>query len=63
MISAPLSDSGQMKVQYASDDAVVDDLTGQAYVEQFGMETFQRADNAVRANKASRYTAGLSESL
>ncbi len=52
-----------MKVQYASDDAVMDDLAGQAYVEHFGMETFQRADNAVRANKASRYTAGLSESL
>jgi vacuolar protein sorting-associated protein VTA1 len=26
-------------------------------VEQFGLETFQRADNAVRANKASRQTA------
>ncbi len=48
-----------MKVQYASDDAVMDDLAGQAYVEHFGMETFQRADNAVRANKASRYTAIL----
>ena len=30
---------------------------GKAYVEQFGLETFERADNAVRANKASRQTA------
>ena len=43
-----------MKVQHASDDAIYDDLAGQAYVEQFGQETFQRADNAMRANKASR---------
>ncbi|KAI9764558.1 MAG: hypothetical protein M1840_008384 [Geoglossum simile] len=32
-------------------------MAGQAYVEQFGLETFQRAENAVRANKASRQTA------
>lgn len=45
-----------MKSQYATNDAIHDDLAGQAYVEQFGLETFTRADNAVRANKASRLT-------
>lgn len=44
-----------MKTQYANDDAILDDLAGQAYVEQFGSETFQRADNAMRANKSSRF--------
>ena len=32
-------------------------MTGQAYTEQFGLETLQRADNAVRVNKATRQTA------
>ncbi|EEP81836.1 predicted protein [Uncinocarpus reesii 1704] len=41
----------------ADDDSVTDDTAGQAYVEQFGLETFHRADNAVRANKASLQTA------
>ena len=36
---------------------MTDDVAGKAYVEQFGLETFSRADNAVRANKASRQTA------
>lgn len=44
----------QMKANNPSNDAIADDVAGQAYVEQFGLETFQRADNAVRANKASR---------
>lgn len=43
-----------MKADNADNDAMVDDIAGQAYIEQFGLETFQRADNAVRANKASR---------
>ncbi|KAI9784789.1 MAG: hypothetical protein M1839_001519 [Geoglossum umbratile] len=47
----------QMKTQNAGNDAILDDMAGQAYVEQFGLETFQRAENAVRANKASRQTA------
>lgn len=45
----------QTRADYAENDAIVDDLAGQAYVEQFGQETFQRADNAMKANKASRY--------
>ncbi|KAI4128653.1 MAG: hypothetical protein LQ347_004087 [Umbilicaria vellea] len=47
----------QMKANNPSNDAIADDVAGQVYVEQFGLETFQRADNAVRANKASRQTA------
>ncbi|KAI1920235.1 hypothetical protein LOZ58_005343 [Ophidiomyces ophidiicola] len=45
------------KAEHPKDDTVTDDIAGQAYVEQFGLETFQRADNAVRANKASIQTA------
>ncbi|SLM40126.1 Vacuolar protein sorting-associate protein Vta1/Callose synthase, N-terminal domain [Lasallia pustulata] len=47
----------QTKAKNPSNDAIADDVAGQAYVEQFGLETFQRADNAVRATKASRQTA------
>lgn len=36
---------------------MVDDVVGKAVVEQFALETFQRADNAVKVNKASRQTA------
>lgn len=44
-----------MKVEHADNDAIMDDMAGHAYVEQFGLDIFQKADNAVRANKASRY--------
>ena len=33
----------------------MDDTAGQAYVEQFGVETFMRADRAVEANKVTKY--------
>lgn len=46
----------QFKSAHAEEAAVTDDTAGKAYVEQFGLETFARADNAVRANKASRQT-------
>ncbi|KAI9835677.1 MAG: hypothetical protein M1819_001853 [Sarea resinae] len=45
------------KAEYADNDTITDDVAGRAYIEQFGLQTFQRADNAVRANKASRQTA------
>ncbi|KAF2836224.1 DUF605-domain-containing protein [Patellaria atrata CBS 101060] len=45
------------KTREANNDAIIDDLAAQAYMEQFALETFQRADNAVRANKASAQTA------
>ena len=44
----------QTKVDHAEDDAIKHDLSAQAYVEQFGSETFQRAENAMKLNKASR---------
>lgn len=37
----------------------MDDVAGQAYVEQFGLETFQRADRAVKANKVTKYAPRL----
>jgi vacuolar protein sorting-associated protein VTA1 len=46
-----------LKAAHAQDDAVVDDVAGQAYVEQFGLELFQRADNAMRANSVTKQTA------
>ncbi|KAL6248931.1 hypothetical protein RBB50_003994 [Rhinocladiella similis] len=47
----------QFKAEHAEEAAVTDDVAGKAYVEQFGLETFERAENAIRANKASRQTA------
>ncbi|KZF26062.1 DUF605-domain-containing protein [Xylona heveae TC161] len=47
----------QTKQANAGNDAITDDVAGQAYVEQFGLETFHRADNAMRADKATRQTA------
>lgn len=40
-----------------SDETVTDDIAGKAYVEQFALDTFSRADNTVRANKVSKQTA------
>ena len=37
-----------------NEDAISDDTVAQAYVEQFGSETFQRAENAQRANAVTR---------
>jgi vacuolar protein sorting-associated protein VTA1 len=44
----------QIKSDNATNDAIVDDTAGQAYVEQFGLETFQRADRAVQADKVTK---------
>lgn len=46
--------SYQMKTQHPEDEAIADDMAGQAVVEQFGLETFQRADNVMGANKVTR---------
>ncbi|KAF2754102.1 DUF605-domain-containing protein [Pseudovirgaria hyperparasitica] len=43
----------QSKDALQDNDAVTDDVAAQAYVEQFAQETFQRADNSIRSNKAS----------
>jgi len=47
----------KFKNEHITDETVTDDVAGKAVVEQFGLETFARADNAVRANMASRQTA------
>ncbi|KAL9093953.1 MAG: hypothetical protein Q9165_003876 [Trypethelium subeluteriae] len=47
----------QVKTENAANDAIQDDVAAQAYVEQFGLETFSRADTAVRADKVSAQTA------
>jgi vacuolar protein sorting-associated protein VTA1 len=43
----------RFKADNATKDEVHDDVAAQAYVEQFAMDTFKRAENAVKANKAT----------
>jgi vacuolar protein sorting-associated protein VTA1 len=45
------------KTANASNDAVVDDVAAKAYMEQFALETFDRAETAQRDNKVTRSTA------
>lgn len=45
----------QAKVEAPGNDAIVDDIAAKAYMEQFAVETFQRADDAIHTNKASKY--------
>ncbi|KAK0730925.1 Vta1 like-domain-containing protein [Lasiosphaeris hirsuta] len=47
----------QTKGEYATEDAIVDDTAGQAYVEQFAQETLDRAERVVKANKVTQQTA------
>lgn len=42
-----------MKAENADNDAITDDVAGQAYVEQFALEVFERADAVVRADKVT----------
>ncbi|KAF4555829.1 Vta1-like protein [Elsinoe fawcettii] len=37
-------------------DAVVDDIAAKAYIEQFALETFQKADDAIHSDRASKQT-------
>jgi len=43
------------KAQYHDNDTIHDDEAAQAFVEQFALETFERADKALRARKATLY--------
>ncbi|KAF4461373.1 Vacuolar sorting-associated VTA1 like, partial [Fusarium albosuccineum] len=45
------------KTERADDDAIVDNVAGQAYVEQFAQQTFDRAERTLRADKVTRQTA------
>lgn len=47
-------DGIQIKADNATNDAIVDDTAGQAYVEHFGLETFFRADRTVKANAVTK---------
>ncbi len=50
----PRSNHRQTKEQYATEDAITDDVAGQAYVEQFAQETLDRAERVVKANKVTQ---------
>jgi vacuolar protein sorting-associated protein VTA1 len=45
----------QTKTEYADNDAIVDDMAGKAYVENFAQNTLDRAERAVQANKVTRW--------
>ena len=45
------------KAQNATNDAVVDDVAAKAYIENFALETFKRAEDAQRNDKVSIQTA------
>ncbi|KAK0670990.1 putative vacuolar protein sorting-associated protein [Cercophora samala] len=47
----------ETKQQYAHEEAVMDDVASQAYVEQFAQETLDRAERVVKANKVTQQTA------
>ena len=47
----------QVKNANVGNDAILDDVAAKAYIEQFAMETFQRADNAIHSNQASRWVS------
>ncbi|KAJ3558915.1 hypothetical protein NPX13_g9619 [Xylaria arbuscula] len=51
----------QMKTEQANNDAILDDIAGQAYVEQFAQETFDRALRPLKANKVTQQTASTFE--
>ena len=44
----------QFKTEHAGNDAITDDVAAKAYVEQFALETFQRGDDAIHSDNASR---------
>ena len=43
----------KFKADHANDDTVHDDMAAQAFVEKFALDTFNRADGAIRSNKAT----------
>lgn len=45
----------QLKTEHPDDDAISDDAAGQAYVEQFAQQTFDRGEKVLLANKVTRY--------
>ncbi|KAF2723222.1 DUF605-domain-containing protein [Polychaeton citri CBS 116435] len=47
----------QEKNESATNDAIVDDVAAKAYVENFALDTFERADKAQREDRVNRQTA------
>ena len=47
----------QTKSTNTTNDAIIDDVAAKAYIENFALETFNRADEAQRANKVTKQTA------
>ncbi|KAK8058008.1 hypothetical protein PG994_008456 [Apiospora phragmitis] len=47
----------QTKAEQAGNDAILDDVAGKAYVEQFAQETLNRALRPLNANKVTQQTA------
>lgn len=47
----------KIKEQNPDNDAILDEVAAKAYIEQFALETFERADKTVRANKVTGQTA------
>ncbi|KAK2074132.1 hypothetical protein P8C59_008362 [Phyllachora maydis] len=47
----------QIKSDHANEEAITDDVAGQAYVENFSQDTLDRAERVVRANKVTHQTA------
>ncbi|KAH6619361.1 Vta1 like-domain-containing protein [Chaetomium sp. MPI-SDFR-AT-0129] len=47
----------QTKAENPTEDAIIDDTAGQAYVEQFAQETLDRAERVVKANRVTQQTA------
>jgi vacuolar protein sorting-associated protein VTA1 len=41
------------RAELDGNDAITDEVAAQAVVEHFALETFQRADNAITANKVT----------
>ncbi|WDK10756.1 hypothetical protein CGRA01v4_02035 [Colletotrichum graminicola] len=47
----------QTKIENAQEEAIIDDAVGQAYVEQFAQDAFERAEKVMKANRVTRQTA------
>ncbi|KAI9372775.1 Vta1 like-domain-containing protein [Aspergillus egyptiacus] len=47
----------QFKVENPDNDAILDSMAASAYVEQFGLEVFSRAEATMRADKVTKQTA------
>jgi hypothetical protein len=45
----------QFKVENPDNDAILDSMAANAYVEQFALEVFGRAEAAMRADKVTKY--------